>query len=82
MVSRSQLIWQCRRGSLELDTLLRQYLEQRYDEADIKEQTAFQQLLALEDRQIFHYLSDQAQPETIELINLVARIRTLAAHPG
>jgi antitoxin CptB len=77
MISRSQLIWQCRRGSLELDVLLLRYLDQRYEEAETSEQTVFRQLLALEDQQIFHYLSDQAEPDTAELINLVARIRTL-----
>ncbi len=77
MISRSQLIWQCRRGSLELDVLLLRYLDQRYEEAETSEQAAFRQLLALEDQQIFHYLSDQTKPDTIELTNLVARIRTL-----
>jgi len=77
MISRSQLIWQCRRGSLELDVLLSRYLDQRYEKAEDSEQAAFRQLLAFEDQQIFYYLSDQAEPDTAELINLVARIRTL-----
>jgi antitoxin CptB len=77
MDSRSQLIWQCRRGSLELDILLKRYLDQCYEDAETCEKSAFRQLLDFEDQQIFQYLSDQAEPDTAELINLVARIRTL-----
>ncbi|MEE9424135.1 MAG: succinate dehydrogenase assembly factor 2 [Methylococcales bacterium] len=77
MASHSQLIWQCRRGSLELDTLLTRYLEQRYDVAPTKEQVAFSQLLSLEDQQIFQYLSGQSKPETVEITNLVTQISSL-----
>jgi antitoxin CptB len=77
MVSRSRLFWQCRRGSLELDTLLTRYLEQRYDFAPTTEQAAFSQLLSLEDQQIFQYLSGQSKPETVEITNLVTQISSL-----
>ncbi len=76
MVLRSKLVWQCRRGSLELDTLLMRYLDQRYDQAGDCEQTAFQQLLKLEDQHIFQYLSGQVQPDTKKMTNLVTQIRT------
>ena len=77
MASRSRLMWQCRRGSLELDTLLTRYLEQRYDNAPSTEQTAFSTLLSLEDQQLFQYLSAQSKPETTEITHLVAHISTL-----
>ena len=79
MMSRSRLIWQCRRGTLELDTLLSRYLEQCYQHAASTEQAAFHQLLNLEDQQIYKYLSAQAVPDTPELINLVTTIRTLVS---
>ena len=74
MVSRSQLIWQCRRGSLELDILLTGYLEQHYDFALESEQVAFCELLSLEDQQIFKFLSGQSKPDTAEMTHLVAHI--------
>ncbi|MCH9696861.1 MAG: succinate dehydrogenase assembly factor 2 [Gammaproteobacteria bacterium] len=80
MVSRSKLVWQCRRGSFELDTLLTIYLEQRYDQATPSEKAAFQDLLGLEDQSIFHYLSGQAQPDTEDLLHLVTQIRTLISN--
>ncbi len=82
MVSRSQLVWQCRRGSLELDILLTRYLEQRYDVAPATEQATFRQLLSLEDQQIFQYLSGQTEPDTVEITDLVAHISSLIPGPS
>jgi antitoxin CptB len=82
MVSRSRLVWQCRRGSLELDTLLTCYLEQRYDVASATEQATFRQLLSREDRQIFQYLSGQTEPDTVEITDLVAHISSLIPGPS
>jgi antitoxin CptB len=82
MVSRSQLIWQCRRGSLELDTLLTRYLEQCYDAGSAIEQAAFHQLVSMEDQQIFQYLSRQSNPDTAELANLVEQISSLLPSPS
>ncbi len=45
----SQLYWQCRRGSLELDLLLKRYLENQYLQATESEQQQFVELLKLED---------------------------------
>ncbi|MCX7073456.1 MAG: succinate dehydrogenase assembly factor 2 [Methylococcales bacterium] len=45
----SQLYWQCRRGSLELDLLLRRYLENDYPSATEQKRQQFVELLKLED---------------------------------
>ncbi|GDX85951.1 hypothetical protein LBMAG43_19930 [Methylococcaceae bacterium] len=45
----SQLYWQCRRGSLELDLLLRSYLENDYPSATEQKRQQFVELLKLED---------------------------------
>lgn len=45
----SQLYWQCRRGSLELDLLLKNYLENDYLHATESERQQFVALLKLED---------------------------------
>jgi antitoxin CptB len=48
-VNSSQLYWQCRRGSLELDLLLRSYLENDYPSATEQKRQQFVELLKLED---------------------------------
>ncbi len=48
----SQLYWQCRRGSLELDLLLKQYLETRYLQATEQERQRFAELLKLDDEDL------------------------------
>ncbi len=45
----SQLYWQCRRGSLELDLLLKNYLENDYLLATEQKRQQFAELLKLED---------------------------------
>ncbi len=48
----SQLYWQCRRGSLELDLLLKNYLENDYLHATKQKQQQFAELLKLEDEDL------------------------------
>jgi antitoxin CptB len=51
-VKTSQLYWQCRRGSLELDLLLKNYLENQYSQATELERQQFAALLKLEDDEL------------------------------
>lgn len=48
----TQLYWQCRRGCLELDLLLKKYLENDYLNATPQQQSTFIQLLKLEDDEL------------------------------
>ncbi len=58
----SQLYWQCRRGSLELDLLLKNYLENQYSQATELERQQFLELLKLED--------DELLPELLSFFNV------------
>jgi len=58
----SELRWQCRRGMRELDELLLDYLEQRYESASDKEKAAFCTLLELPDPELVGYLLQQESP--------------------
>jgi antitoxin CptB len=51
-VKTSQLYWQCRRGSLELDLLLKKYLENDYSHATEQKRQQFAELLKLEDEDL------------------------------
>ena len=73
----SPLKWQCRRGVKELDIVLSHYLEQNYLSANKQEQTAFKQLLELEDPILFDLLlgntltNNEAQQGLIKKLRLV-----------
>ena len=75
----NKLRWRCRRGTLELDLMLTRYLERCFIEADPTEQTAFLQLLTLEDSELMHYLMGEQLPQDVALQGLIYRIRALPA---
>jgi len=72
-----KLRWRCRRGTLELDLVLRRYLETRFSTADRAEQQAFLALLEQEDDELIRYLLGQLNPPDPALAALVSRIRAL-----
>ena len=75
----NKLRWQCRRGTLELDIMLENYLDAGYLEADEQEKSAFISLLALEDNELLPYLMGDKSPIAEDLAALVNKIRNLAA---
>ncbi|MGZ8190940.1 MAG: FAD assembly factor SdhE [Methylococcaceae bacterium] len=52
----AKLKWQCRRGSLELDLLLKHYLKTVYPVADDEEKARFVEMLKLEDGEVMAVL--------------------------
>lgn len=75
----NKLRWQCRRGTLELDIMLENYLDAGYIKADELEKSAFRSLLALEDNELLPYLMGDKLPIAEDLATLVNKIRSLAA---
>jgi len=57
-----QLIWRCRRGMRELDTLLTRYLTTRYPAADSSERKAFESVLELADPELWAFVLRQRVP--------------------
>lgn len=51
-----RLIWACRRGMLELDLMLRQFLDEVYPALAEADQLCFQNLLMCEDQDLFGWL--------------------------
>ncbi len=74
----AKLAWQCRRGTLELDLLLRRYLDTHYLDADAAEQQSFQALLDLEDDKLLGLLLGEQQAETLALRRLIQKLRSSA----
>ncbi len=63
----SKLRWRCRRGTKELDTLTTRYLENFYAMASQYEQSAFAELLTLQDPEL-HAILTRDQLSTDPLI--------------
>ena len=72
----NRLCWRSRRGLLELDVVLKEFLDQRYAGLTIDEQGAFEKLLATPDRTLLAYLQGNQNPPEKELIQLVSKIRS------
>ncbi len=69
-----RLQWQCRRGMLEIDLLLKRYLSGGYVKADEDEQTAFESLLTENDQQLFLWLSGR-EVAPLHYKSLVEKLR-------
>ncbi|MFA5982834.1 MAG: succinate dehydrogenase assembly factor 2 [Methylococcaceae bacterium] len=53
-----KLNWQCRRGMLELDLMLKRYLDNHYQQAEASEKALFSEFLKLEDSEILVLLME------------------------
>lgn len=70
-----RLRWRCRRGLLELDLILGDFLRQRYAGLSDGERALFDRLLALPDMTLLAYLRDTEIPADPELMCLVRKIQ-------
>lgn len=58
----SALKWACRRGMLELDVLLGNFLDEAYPRLSLEEQKQFKKLLSFPDPSLFAWLTGQEFP--------------------
>ncbi len=59
---RARLLWQCRRGMLELDAMLQSFMDKGYDDLSEHQQKAFEILLQTSDQLLLEYLMDRTIP--------------------
>ncbi len=76
----SRLRWSCRRGMLELDVLLGNFLEEVYVSLNEEEQLQFVQLLSENDQDLFMWLTGKEKPLNADFAAMVERIRYHAKH--
>lgn len=69
----NRLRWRCRRGLLELDVLLRQFLDHRYADLSDSERIAFERLLAEADQSLSDWFSG-ARPPPDNLKRIISEI--------
>lgn len=73
-----RLRWRCRRGMLELDILLEEFLHRGYAALDERQQSDFERLLALPDQELLEYLLGNRQSTDGDLAHVIACIRHAA----
>ena len=73
-IKKKQLQWQCRRGMLEIDLILKRYLSNSYLEAGESEQALFESLLTENDQQLFLWFTGREKPSE-HYLDLVEKLR-------
>ncbi len=71
----SRLQWQCRRSMLELELLLRGFLDHCYEQENEAVQRAFVTLLALSDQTLQALLFNEVISEEAGIADVVERIK-------
>lgn len=71
----SKLTWACRRGMLELDVLLGNFLREAYDKLSLEDKSHFVSLLSCKDPEIFAWLMDYEVPKDPHILKITKMIR-------
>lgn len=69
----------CRRGMLEIDILLKKFMELEYDNLSLAQQEIFLQILECQDPDIFSWILGFAKPDNVEFGYLLGKIRDMSA---
>ena len=73
-----RLAWRCRRGMLELDIVLQQFITQHFDRLTLAQLKAFDDLLELPDTDFWMLISsDRVTPKNADTMDVVNKIRML-----
>lgn len=75
MISINRLRWKCRRGTLELDLLLQQFLERDYAQLDAPTQHAFEILLEAGDEDLWAMIQGELAPPLPGCETIMLRLR-------
>ena len=75
---RARLLWQCRRGMLELDAMLQAFMDKRYDDLNEVQQRAFERLLQTPDQLLLEYLMGRTIPIDKEVADVARRVHESA----
>ena len=68
--------WQCRRGMLELDLLLNNFVTKRSAALSVQQQHAFELLLSYPDQTLLELLMGNAQSSDTQIAEIVQLIRS------
>lgn len=71
---KAKIRWQCRRGMLELDLLLNQFLTEHLESLSEDQLRSLEVLLVIEDPILYAYLIEGFEPANSDLIDIVKLI--------
>lgn len=71
----SRLRWQCRRGMLELDALLGDFVEQHYLDLTQAQQVIFHDILSYPDQLLFDYFFGSSKPVDKDVADVIKQIQ-------
>jgi len=74
-VQKSRLYWQCRRGMLELDSLLQGFYQQHIESLSPHQLSSFETLLTSPDDLLLEYLMGRTIPMDAGIADVVRKIR-------
>tara|TARA_B100000767_G_C19747939_1_gene529399 strand:+ start:1871 stop:2179 length:309 start_codon:yes stop_codon:yes gene_type:complete len=69
-----QIYWRSRRGMLEIEAKLVPFIRDHFQDLSLEEQTLYEQMLDLEDWEIFDWLQRREIPEDPKVLALVEKI--------
>jgi len=74
-VKKSRLLWACRRGMLELDTLFMPFVTDVYGHLSELDKKTFERLLECDDPSLFSWFMGHKQCDDPELVKMIDAIR-------
>ncbi len=75
----ARMRWKCRRGMLELDLLLRDFLDSGYRDLDEAGQRLFDRMLDYPDAVLLEWLMGRIRPTDKDVAQIVDNIRSATA---
>ena len=78
MTELARMRWKCRRGMLELDLLLRDFLDSGYRDLDESGCRCFDRMLDYPDAVLLEWLMGRSEPADKDVAQLVKQIRSAA----
>jgi len=75
----ARMRWKCRRGMLELDLLLRDFLDSGYQDLDEAGQRLFDRMLDYPDAVLLEWMMGRIRPTDKDVAQLVDKIRSATA---
>lgn len=80
LLNKNRLSWRCRRGMLELDYLLQNYLDTHYESFAPADSAAFQKLLDTPDALLLEYLLGRTIPIDPIICDVITKIRAAVTY--
>ncbi len=75
-MDKNRLQWATRRGMLELDLVLKPFLDNHYDGLSDADKGLFVELLECEDQDMFTWFIDKVDPADANILRIVTIIRS------